>query len=92
MKALQIKQLANKKLGKRIYTLKELAQRDFTTTPRTITKDDAPKFNLVNIQEDLLDAQEPAPLEETPIGESNTANKDQPPTSKIGQQNLALPI
>ena len=39
-----------------------------------------------------MDTQEPAPLEETPIGERNTASNDQPPTSEIEQQNLALPI
>lgn len=92
MKALQIKQQANKKLGKRTYTLKELAQRDFTTTPRTITKDDAPKFNLVSIQEDLLNDQETTPLKEAPLDESNTASKDQHPTSEANPQNFALPI
>jgi len=92
MKALQIKQQANKKLGKRTYTLKELAQRDFAIAPGTSAKETTPKFNLVNIQEDLLDAQEAAPLKEAPIGESNKASKDQQSTPGIGQQNLALAI
>lgn len=92
MKALQIKQQANQKLGKRTYTLKELAQRDFSITPGASAKDTTPKFNLVNIQEDLLDAQEPAPLKEAPLKESDSLSKSQPPKSEIGQQNLALPI
>ena len=55
-----------KKLGKRIFTLKELAQRDFAKTPKENFNDEnlkniAPIFNLVNIQEDLLD--EPVPTE-----------------------------
>ena len=92
MKALQIKQQANKKLGKRTYTLKELAQRDFTTAPRTITKDDTPKFNIVSIQEDLLNGQETEHLGEAPLIKSDSLGKSQPPKSEIGQQNLALPI
>lgn len=92
MKALQIKQQENKKLGKRTYTLKELAQRDFTITPGASVKETTPKFNLVNIQEELLDTQETRPLQEAPLIESDSLGKSQPPTSEIGQQNLALPI
>jgi hypothetical protein len=92
MKALQIKQQANKKLGKRTYTLKELAQRDFTITPGVSTKDTSPNFNLVNIQEDLLGTQETRPLQEAPLIESDSLGKSQSPTSEIEQQNLALPI
>ena len=92
MKALQIKQQANQKLGKRTYSLKELAQRDFTTTTRTMAKDDVPKFNLVNIQEDLLNGQETEHLGEAPLIKSDSLGKSQPPKSEIGQQNLALPI
>lgn len=44
-----------KKLGKRTFTLKELAQRDFSTTPKVAAENIAPVFNLVKIQEDLLD-------------------------------------
>lgn len=46
--------LTNKKMGKRTYTLKELAQRNVepTNTPKL---NEAPRLNLVNIQEDLLD-------------------------------------
>jgi hypothetical protein len=43
----------NKKIGKRTYTLKELAQRDFVAPAKT-KANDAPRFTLVNIQEDLL--------------------------------------
>jgi hypothetical protein len=45
---------AAKKIGKRTYTLKELAQRDFITVPKVPTGNIAPVFSLVNIQEDLL--------------------------------------
>ena len=44
-----------KKIGKRIYTLKELAQRDFGVLPKTLTEATSSHFSLVNIQEDLLD-------------------------------------
>jgi hypothetical protein len=46
---------SNKKMGKRTFTLKELAQRDFTTTQQVPTENIAPVFSLVNIQEDLLE-------------------------------------
>ena len=55
MKAKETTHQANKKLGKRTYTLKELAKRGFSITTGTSAKDTTPKFNLVNIQEDLLD-------------------------------------
>ena len=56
MSAAQTKQAVTKKLGKRTYTLKELAQRDFTIIPKA--KGTPPTFNLVNIQEDLLNDHE----------------------------------
>ena len=46
---------ATKKLGKRTYTLKEIAQRNFEITPAESVRDKAPRFNLANIQDDLLD-------------------------------------
>ncbi|MCW1966048.1 recombinase RecT [Polynucleobacter sp.] len=46
---------ATNKLGKRTYTLKELAQRNFVSPPQVVIQDKAPRFNPVNIQEDLLD-------------------------------------
>jgi hypothetical protein len=89
MRAAQTTQTANKKMGKRTYTLKELAQRDFTTLPKA--KDTAPKFNLVNIQEDLLDGQESMSMSPSPLQAENSPEKEQksPPTN---DQNLALPI
>ena len=92
MRVTQTNQQANKKLGKRTYTLKELAQRDFTITPRASVKETTPKFNLVNIQEDLLDDQDTAPLGEALLNESNNASKDQQSTSEANPQNLALPF
>ena len=46
---------SNKKMGKRTYTLKELAQRNFAAPLKEGSTDTAPVFNLVNIQEDLLE-------------------------------------
>ena len=46
---------ATKKIGKRTFTLKELAQRDFVVTPQEQAEEIHPRFKLVNIQEDLLD-------------------------------------
>ena len=71
-----------KKLGKRTFTLKELAQRDFVKTPKEDINDEnlkgiAPIFNLVNIQEDLLDELVPT--------EAKTPTLEQ-------SQNLAMPI
>jgi hypothetical protein len=48
-------QTTEKKIGKRIFTLKELAQRDFAITPKTPIKDATNRISLVDIQEDLLD-------------------------------------
>jgi hypothetical protein len=92
MRGAQTTNQVNKKLGKRTYALKELAQKDFTFTPGAIRKDDLPKFNLANIQEDLLDDQEATPLQEAPLGESNTASKNQLFTSGTKQPKLALEI
>jgi hypothetical protein len=92
MRVTQTNQQANKKLGKRTYTLKELAQRDFTITPKVVGTDETPKFNLVNIQENLLNDQETTPLGEALLDESNKTSKDQQPTPRIGQQKLVLAI
>lgn len=48
-------QQTTKKLGKRTYTLKELAQRNFVPSSQAAIQDKTPSFNLVNIQEDLLE-------------------------------------
>lgn len=55
MRQAPTKQLASNKMGKRTYTLKELAQRDFANPINKPQVNEAPRFNLVNIQEDLLD-------------------------------------
>ena len=47
--------IGGKKLGKRIYTLKELAQRDFLVTPKSPMDNITSTVSLVHIQEDLLD-------------------------------------
>lgn len=44
-----------KSIGKRTYTLKELAQRNFVITPNEPSENQAPIFSLANIQEDLLE-------------------------------------
>lgn len=59
-------QPATKKLGKRTFTLKELAQRNFATTRQAVSEDLAdtnPTFNLVNIQEDLEGLLNDEPIE-----------------------------
>ena len=47
-------QAAEKKMGKRILTLKELAQQDFALTPKALSKDTENRVSLVDIQDDLL--------------------------------------
>jgi hypothetical protein len=92
MKIQQATKKITKSIGKRTYTLKELAQRDFVMTPHKPSDNKDPIFNLVNIQKDLLNDHETIPLKEASLGEINKASKDQQSTSEIGQQNLALPI
>ena len=81
---------ATKKIGKRTYTLKELAQQDFIITPKETSTDLAPVFNLVNIQEDLLEdvenRSEPSKESFTSINESPSNRKTKTPES------LTLPI
>ena len=43
-----------KQMGKRIFTLKEIAQRDFALTPKALSKDTENRVSLIDIQEDLL--------------------------------------
>jgi hypothetical protein len=85
----QVNQPAGKRIGKRTYTLKELAQRDFTGLPKA--KGTAPKFNLVNIQEDLLDGQETRPLSRSAANTDNNKGENEDPI-RIDDQNLGLPI
>lgn len=89
MRASQTTQTANKKMGKRTYTLKELAQRDFASLPKA--KDTAPKFKLANIQEDLLDGQASMPASSSPLEAGHNPEKNQP-SPPTNDQNLALPI
>ena len=91
MKAIQRTSYTNKKMGKRIYTLKELAQKDFTNTPRMVATDAAPIFNLANIQEDLLDDQESIALSEPQLDVGNTPDKAQT-SIPSNNQNLDLSI
>ena len=44
-----------KQIGKRTFTLRELAQRDFALTPKEFSKEAKNQFRLANIKEDLLD-------------------------------------
>jgi hypothetical protein len=59
MKNQQLSKRVGKPIGKRTFTLKELAQRDFAVTPKENTKDlsltQLRTFNLTSIQEDLPD-------------------------------------
>lgn len=91
MRASQTTQVANKKMGKRTYTLKELAQRDFSITHNVPTKDIAPKFNLVNIQEDLLEDKEVQLLKESSAETKSSPDQIQK-LLPMDDQNLALPI
>jgi len=95
-----------KKIGKRTYTLKELAQRDFIVAPKDSSESIAPimppTVSLVNIQEDLLDE---SAYGESTYGEmsevinpavnhqskSNTANSKIPPQGRA-KAGLALSI
>ena len=87
-----------KQMGKRIFTLKELAQRDFALTPKVFSKDSTNGVSLVHIQEDLLgddlgqvtNKQRATPL----IKEARGMNiKDQQTTKVLlPNTNLALPI
>jgi len=73
MRSTQRTSQASKKMGKRIYTLKELAQRNFATVHQVASEDrtdTAPTFNLVTIQEDVEDLLIDEPIE--PKGKSET--------------------
>jgi len=91
-------QAMEKKMGKRIFTLKELAQRDFALTPKVFSEDAKNPFSLVNIQEDLLDeelGQElNKPLATAKGGEARERDAKAQQTIKAPLPNahLALPI
>ena len=91
MRQAHTNQLASKKMGKHTYTLKELAQRDFTSAPKV--KDTGPKFNLVNIKEGLLENQEAQLLKGAPAETKSSPDQNQnQQTIPINDQSLTLPI
>jgi len=95
---MKMNQATEKKMGKRIFTLKELAQRDFALTLKTPSKDAKNRISLVDIQEDLLGddlGQEiKKSLATVKVGEERGKNtKDQKATkSPPPNTNLSLPI
>lgn len=85
---------ATKKIGRRTYTLKELVQKNFGITPKEATTetptDLAPVFNLVNIQEDLLEDDD---NRSDPSRESRTSrNKHLSNRKANAPESLTLPI
>lgn len=81
---------STKKIGKRTYALKELAQRDFAAPLKGGPKDIAPIFNLVNIQEDLL---EDGAIQSNSSLELPASKAEKSWNQKInGPDNMALPI
>jgi hypothetical protein len=54
MKPIQSTKKMTKQMGKRTYTLKEIAQRDFSAASKGSSQENAPVFNLATIREDLL--------------------------------------
>jgi hypothetical protein len=90
MSAVQTKKVATRKMGKRTYTLKELAKRDFSVMPKESSEEHAPVFNLVTIQEDLLgnDRNQISTID------IPTIQEEERPENKKGnsQENLALAI
>ncbi len=89
MKTQQATKKIAKSIGRRTYTLKELAQRDFEVAPKEPSDNKDPTFNLVNIQEDLL---------EEDISQQNSTKKHEPQVKGVDvdkvdrQDQLALPI
>jgi len=87
-----------KKIGKRIFTLKEIAQRDFGTTPKKFMSDNFPKFSLVNIQEDLLDESATQTLEKDRAYTGDTDASSQGVSDQeiskplVSKTNLTFPI
>ena len=87
-----------KQMGKRTFTLKKLAQRDFALTPKEFSKDSTNGVSLVHIKEDLLgddlgqvtNKQGATPL----IKEARGMNIKDQQTTKVPplNTNLVLPI
>ena len=87
-----------KQMGKRTFTLKKLAQRDFAITPKIFSKDASNRVSLVHIQEDLLDEDlgkelnkplATAKVREVKAGDMKTQQAFKVP---LPNTNLALPI
>jgi len=91
-------QATEKKMGKRIFTLKELTQRDFALTPKVFSEDATKPLSLVNIEEDLLGddiSQElNKPLTTTKVREAKARDAKAQQAIKVPPSNthLALPI
>jgi hypothetical protein len=77
-------------LGKRTHSLKELAQRDFVAATKERKDNLAPVFNLVNIQEDLI---EECANKGSPSPKPLSANEDSSKNLRaLAQESLSLPI
>ncbi|MCE7530737.1 recombinase RecT [Polynucleobacter sp. IMCC 29146] len=77
-------------LGKRTHSLKELVQRDFVAATKECKDNLAPVFNLVNIQEDLI---EDDVNKGSPSPKLLSANEDSSKNPQaIAQEGLTLPI
>jgi len=87
-----------RQMGKRIFTLKELAQRDFALTPKALSKDNENRVSLVDIQEDLLGddlGQEiKKSLATVKVGEDRARDTkyQQATKASLPNTNLSLPI
>lgn len=81
-----------KPIGKRTYTLKELAQRDFAVSAKP-KANEPPRFNLVNIQEDLLGDAMDQPHQMHPANQASEGNGAIPSAeSQSIPKSLSLPI
>jgi len=95
---MRTKDVVAKKIGKRIFTLKEIAQRDFGNTSKKFMGDSASKCSLVNIQEDLLDESTTQNLENerASTGDTDASSqkvRDQEKTQPlVSKTNLTVPI
>lgn len=82
-------------IGKRTYTLKELAQRDFAANPKQVSRDAVPIFNLVNITEDLLDECTNVEIDQTgnpALDDQKQLSQEQVEQSKANDSSAGLTI
>lgn len=90
MKAPKTTKIKAYPLGKRTYSLKELAQRDFVAATKERKDNLAPVFNLVNIQEDLIeDGMNKGSPSPKPLSANEDASKN---LRALAQESLSLPI